>query len=250
MNIAITFNVFTVWAVAAMGLVTAYQIVHLSGRAPEDRSFALFWLLFACLWFFAGLRQVFHYLGNSDMDLAIFIVVQVFLALHLIPALYFLSRRVFGKTGLTRMITIYAGLGGLLFLIFLAIDGVKFREATEFGSEWQLSTRTFIAFGCVFVAAVLMTVSDLILWGWRRIRGLDRSDTEYALIVLSIMIYETVGVADAKGLTAEWWMLAGRGLMLISALIAYFCYSWTSTQLIVVSKEVDQQMDVEGNENA
>ncbi|MCZ7583500.1 MAG: hypothetical protein M5R36_09290 [Deltaproteobacteria bacterium] len=86
MRYAVLYNVFCCFMVTLIGAATARHILLYRDRGPADRHFAWFWIFGAALWFFAGVRLLFYHAGMLAFDRFVFYVVQIFVVLHIAPA--------------------------------------------------------------------------------------------------------------------------------------------------------------------
>ena len=234
MKYAILYNIFICWVVAGMGILIARHILALKNADTGDKTFALFWLFSAGLWTFSGFRLLaFHY-GYGELDRALFYVVQIFLAFHLVVGALFLCIKSISNLKAVYVIFAVASFLSFLFLFFMFFDGIAQTTTTKWASDHEIPRRALIFFMPVYGFCVVMTVYVIIQ---RALVGLMRAklDRRVFFAVLAMLIYELAGIVDVIGRTADYGLLIIRGLYMVSALVAFFSYSWEPSSIRIVT---------------
>lgn len=236
MNFAILLNIFVCWIVAGMGMITAGHVLRLKKSDPGDRSFGYFWLFSGLLWFFSGLRLCFLYFGYPAVDAALFYVVQVFLAIHMVAGILFYNNKLIRNQKAIKIIAFIMGILSMLFLFFTFFYGIKNTIVTPWASDHELPVLAFAFFMPVYCYCVLMGV-------WAIIKCLTIAmmraslDRQALFAFIALLVYQLAGIIDVKGNVADYRLLLIRSLYMVSALVAYMSYSWESSSVHLISAD-------------
>ena len=233
MNIAMLYHVFLCWVVTLMALLVARHINSLEGIDFADKAYALFWALMALLWLFAGLRQLAHFFGYSQVDRQLFYLVNVFTAAHVIPAGYFVSMRAFKRRRIAVLITSTIAAFCLIFLVLLLYDGIQTTLYSPWATEHEISSRSFRMFLVTYVMFIMLLVYDLLK---RLFRYLLRGTASKRAAVASgaLLLYSSAGIFDVQGVLVDHMLLIQRAVYMLSVFAAFTAYSWQSSSIRIV----------------
>lgn len=242
MNYAILYNVFACWAVSLMGVLIGRQILTLDDTDPADHAYGLFWLSAGVLWFTSGMRLLMLFRGDHILDLMLFYVVQIILALHLVFGVFYCSYKIskglrfsFVASGIAALASGIAALLGLLFLFFMFNDGVTKTVTTIWASEHEIPARAFMMFLPVYLFCVLGTCYMLTV---NTMKYFLRGKTEHAGILpfVALLLYEAAGIFDAKGIVSNHNLLLIRSMYMVSAIMAFLSYAWDSSAITIIQE--------------
>ena len=236
MTYAILLNIFVCWTVAGMGIITASHILRLKKVDSGDKSFGLFWLFSSLLWFFSGLRLCFLYFGFPKVDIALFYVVQIFLALHLVAGVFFYNYKLLRRLKIINLTGYVMGSLSVLFLFFTFFFGITNTTVTPWASDHELPFTAFMFFIPVYCYCLIMGL-------WAIIRCITRAlmraklDRQALFAFVALLVYQLAGIIDVKGNVADYRLLLIRSLYMISALVSYLSYTWESSSVYLVTAE-------------
>ena len=230
---AVLYNIFICWVVAGMGLLISFRVLGMKDSDLADRSFGYFWLFSAGLWTFSGLRLLALFFGFLMLDAALFYVVQIFVALHLIVGTCFISYRVTKNLNYSHYATLTAAVCCFFFVFMVFFDGIVKTTITPWISEHKISTRAFVFFVLPYLYCVIFTVYAIIQIVLSALmRG--RLDRPVFFSILALFVYELAGFFDVRGDIADWALLILRSFYMVAALTAFLSYAWEPTSIRIV----------------
>jgi len=225
MKYAILLNTFCCWMVAFMGVTISHQISR-TKHIYTDLYLGWFWNVAAMLWFTSGLRLLFLLFGFLNIDLILFYIIQVFVAVHFFPLLGYVGMRLFNNHRRTKILQ-YINVPLLIFfVVFVFVDGISDREVTEWASDYTLSDRAFGFFIPVFLICFCGVLIDIVRTVFKVLYRKTKLVPEYFAASIALLIYGVTGFFDAKGIIVNWGILVVRGSYMVAALATYLGYIW------------------------
>lgn len=215
-NSIIGFGVFIV------SLLTSFFLLQKRKRGAENVTigYSLFWLSVSLLYFFVGLRTLFAYLSNPEMDRIFFLVDNAFGGL-MAPFIIFLFLYFWTENPKTSIS------GGLIFLIIWIVwifmnikGGLSGPHISYWQSEWvpkSVSAKIVNGVGLFipgFLAAIGIGILSLRLK--TKIAKFRALSTSISIITIAIVV-----LLDYWGAVG----IPGRALILLASFIAFMGYN-------------------------
>ena len=219
------FNAATCFIVSFAAMSVVVLFFRKSAKDPDISSAAWFWALMSGLWFFAGLRQIFFAAGNLDVDRGLFFVTQIFVPIHLIPAAYNLTYKVFTSKKTSSRVSIFYMLLSMVFVYLLLRYGVSGPIVSQWGSKYAPSNYIFSMLMIPYIPLVFLILFDLgrrvFIWFKHRVI----IDLDKFFMTLSFFVYAISGILDEKGAVVGWQLMLIRIFLVASVLLAYLSIS-------------------------
>ena len=220
------YNIFACLAISFAALILVILLFRRRIEEPDFIPVLCFWLLVACLWLVVGMRTVFFVMEMYNVDRALFLVAEILTILHLIPAVYYLTYRVFENKNAGNLVSIFYVFLVLVFA-YLIIKGDIFGPYLSiWGSEYSISSALFYIFLIAFVPILFLIILDLgkriIIWVRKRmIVNLDKF-----FMTLSLLVYAVGGAFDVKGVAVGWGLMFIRMFIMTAILLAFLSVTW------------------------
>lgn len=200
-------------------------------RPKEDKalfSYSIFLMLTACVWFFVGLCLFSFWLGKENLAKLFFTMDQILVFCSGVPLSYYLSLKIWGKDGFSKIVSILYSLGAFGGIVLLLIFGVTTGESTYFASKFQPNTWSFLIFVLLIAPLGILALIDTI---GKFIRWARSKETAYLydfFYTLVIVIYLCLGFFDEQGLIVDWPLVFFRLIFTAVFFLAYLTFSFQS----------------------
>ena len=175
------------------------------------------------LWFEAGLRQLFAWQGQFELDRNIFLLDQILVFTHYLPIVYFIFYLFSGKRLIANIFLILFTITSSFALYSLKL-GITPTNITYFSTKYithALTQTIFSAgFAVLFLAAIFTTLKEL----YKIIKKQNKNWSNFAAL-FSLVIYFIFGYFDQMGFLSGGYLLLIRLIILATVVLAYFSYA-------------------------
>lgn len=209
------------WLLSFFGLFVAFSIWQTGKKEKSNFIFALFWFLFAFVWFFIGLRHLFAAIGLSELDKRFFLVGQVFIFLHMVPAGFYIYLKTFQRN-------VIAFAFGFLFLLLAIISiitlfkyGIITGPVSNFTTEYAPNIFSLNIFRFLLILGLPLFYYHCLRLIFRWFRQRKIIQLPFFLANLSIIVYATLGYFDEKGYMSDWPLVFFRLSYLFAIFLVY-----------------------------
>lgn len=185
-------------------------------------AFAGFWLVVGIVWFLGGLRLWFAWRSEFAIDRIIFIVDQIVVFWHFIPAPYFVVRQWFSKK-VSLIISRFFWIGAVTGMVFILIKGVELKEITFFASKYSPNIISWLLFVIMFSLVWLSLLVRFLLDLVRKLKGIS-VPKNILLANFSIILYGILGFLDESGLFRNWELVFLRLFLILPPILAYIAF--------------------------
>lgn len=217
------FTAFISWIISFFALLTFFNLFTKSKGERIILAFAGFWLMTGILWFLAGLRLWFAWLGHFDIDQTLFTIGQIFLFASMVVVPYFATRQWFSKGKINVVIISTFILLAFIAVFFILKEGVIVGEVTYFTSEYSLykfPRALFVfMFALLWFSILLSSMKEII----KRLKRIPISQS-FLLPNISIFLYGSVGFFDELTFFTGWPVVFLRLIIIIATILAYLSF--------------------------
>lgn len=217
------FTAFISWIISFFALLTFFNLFTKSKGERIILAFAGFWLMTGILWFLAGLRLWFAWLGHFDIDQTLFTIGQIFLFASMVVVPYFATRQWFSKGKINVVIISIFILLAFIAVFFILKEGVIVEEVTYFASEYslhKLPRALFVfMFALLWFSILLSSMKEII----KRLKRIPISQS-FLLPNISILLYGSIGFFDELTFFTGWPVVFLRLIIIIATILAYLSF--------------------------
>jgi hypothetical protein len=217
-------SVFPAFITGVGGLYTAISILSRKQKGKEETSFGLSWLFMGTVFLLVSTRLTAFAAGLIQLDKTIFYIIEISTGLAVAPMTYHVILKMTKNESLAELISAIFGISGLLFILFVFVDGVEGPKILISGSEYKSSLRALLFFAAPSLIGLLLLIFDLAKRGTRFFRDRVNFQRNQFLSSLSFFIFITTAGFDHMGLNTGWSLTIVRITLMVSALIAAVSY--------------------------
>ncbi len=214
---------FVSWFISFAAFFASFNLFTRSKGKRVILAFAGFWLTVGILWFLAGLRLWFAWLGRFDIDQTIFTIDQVVVLAQFLTIPYFAARQWFTKEKINIGIAVIFAIITLIGVFFLFTEGIEVREITYFASKYSPNKITFTLFAFMLIVLVISLFISSMKEIIHRVKKIP-IPRSFLLANSSVLLYATIGLFDERGLVAGWPLVFFRLFFILAAILAYLSF--------------------------
>lgn len=209
------------WIVAIAAFFVSLSILGNAQGRKLDLSFGSFWFLFSLVWLFIGLRHFFASLGDKEMDKLFFIVGQIFIFLHMVPAGYYIYLKLFKRVKLAAGFGLFFLALALLGIWTLFSQGVIVGPVSDYTTEYAPSYLGAWIFVGLLLFGVPLFIFHSLSWIFRALKRKKAQDFSSFLASFSVVIYALLGYFDELGFMKAWPLILFRLCYLLAIFLVY-----------------------------
>lgn len=216
-------------------LLAVYMFKHKEPRDKKMSAYAWFWLITACLWFFASFRVLFGRFGMNEIDRTFFEIDQFFVFISPIPLFYYLFLKIFNKESLAKWVAVGVAVISAVAIFLLFKYGITEGKTTYFTTKFEPHRYAFTIFAAMAVSIIFLSGIDVLKMIIKHIKKAPTTDGFF--YSLAILVYLLIGVFDEQGLIAGWPLVFFRLSYLSAFLIVYLSFSEQLSKKEIAIKE-------------
>lgn len=224
-NTGMIFTSLVSFLVSCSAFAAGFSMIgSIQGKNNLFRAFSLFLFVTSGLWFFVGLGLFVGWLGKDNYSLLFFLINQLFVFSSGPVLAYYLSLKIFGKPGITKIISFFYLCVAILGLFFLFKLGVESGASTYFADKFKPNKIAFLIFITMLIPLFISSFLDVLSRIVKRLFIDKKSDVYEIFYSLVVAIYLFLGVFDERGLIVGWELVFFRLIFAAVFLMAYLTF--------------------------
>lgn len=209
------------WLIFFFGLFVAYSTWQAGKKDKANIAFALFWLLFAFVYFFVGARHFFAALGFVHLDITVYIIGQIFIFLHMVPAGFYIYSKIFKKQIIAFSFTAFFSLLAVMAITALFKQGIIIGPVSDFTTEYAPNAVSLNIFRVMLVFGMPLFYYHILRFIFTWLKKQEITQLAPFLASLSVVVYASLGYFDEKGYMMDWPLVFLRLSYLFVLFLAY-----------------------------
>ncbi len=232
-------NFLTTFCVALVSFLIARKLIHRDNTDWESKSFGLFWLMAVPIWGSAALSSFSLIFNGWDLFMIFESLIRIFVPIEITIELFYILTKIFGVNRKHLYFTFIFGAATIFYLYSVFNNGFEVSKLGNYGADTRLSGGASIVFIILFALPFLLGVYDLFFRLIKLFSRYGRQRWGGFFATFSVILYGCAAFWDELGIvTADWRLMFVRITLLVSVVIAYFCYETPGEKNIVIEKKV------------
>jgi len=211
-------------ALLIISFAVAFRLVNVSNADSESRAFGLAWLFIAPIGLLAAISNFLYWSRSAHLFLTTETILQVFAVLDVVFVFYYFLVKILGVKKINYYIISVHSFLMLAFVYFFFSTGAQVSSFSLYGAEYSLPPAAQLLFLLIVAPPFLLNLYDFILRFFKVVIAKNIEEKNRLLASSSLLIFGVAGILDQLALTANWPHMVIRISMVMSAIIAYFCY--------------------------